>query len=40
MRAHGEKLGDIGPAATLVQAGALVGPNLCVEIEAYDVIDE
>ena len=40
MRAHGEKLGDIGPAVTLVQAGALVGPNLRVEIEAHAVIDE
>lgn len=40
MRAHGEKFGDIRPAATLVQVGALIDPNLLVEIEAYAIIDE
>jgi len=40
MRAHGEKFRDIGPAATLVQVGALIDPNLRVEIEAYAIIDE
>ena len=40
MRAHGEKFRNIGPAATLVQVGALIDPNLRVEIEAYAIIDE
>lgn len=33
-RAHGEVFGEIRPAATLVQVGALIEPGLLVEIEA------
>jgi enamine deaminase RidA (YjgF/YER057c/UK114 family) len=32
-RAHGEAFGDIRPAATMVQAAALIDPALVVEIE-------
>jgi enamine deaminase RidA (YjgF/YER057c/UK114 family) len=32
-RAHGEAFGDVRPAATMVQAAALIDPALVVEIE-------
>jgi enamine deaminase RidA (YjgF/YER057c/UK114 family) len=31
---HGEVFGDIRPAATLVEVGALIDPSLLVEVEA------
>jgi enamine deaminase RidA (YjgF/YER057c/UK114 family) len=36
-KAHHEVLGQVKPAATLVQVTALVSPELKVEIEAYAV---
>ena len=39
-RAHREMFGDVRPASTMVQVGALVRPEMRVEIEAYAVIDE
>jgi len=34
MAVHGELFGEIRPAATLVQVGALIEPTMLVEIEA------
>ena len=31
---HGEVFGEIRPAATMVEVGALIDPSLLVEIEA------
>jgi enamine deaminase RidA (YjgF/YER057c/UK114 family) len=39
-RAHGEKFGDIRPAATMVQVVKLIDERLLVEIEADAVIQE
>jgi enamine deaminase RidA (YjgF/YER057c/UK114 family) len=39
-RAHGRFFGDIRPANTLLQAGALVGSGYRVEIEAEAVLPE
>jgi enamine deaminase RidA (YjgF/YER057c/UK114 family) len=39
-RAHGEKFGDIRPAATMVQVVNLIDAQLLVEIEADAVIQE
>jgi enamine deaminase RidA (YjgF/YER057c/UK114 family) len=39
-RAHGERFRDILPASTLVQVGALVKPQMRVEIEAYAVLED
>ena len=38
-RAHGEVFGEIRPAATLVEVGALISPELLVEIEADAIVD-
>jgi enamine deaminase RidA (YjgF/YER057c/UK114 family) len=38
-RAHGERFGDVRPAATLVQVTALVDPLMLVEIEADAIVD-
>lgn len=40
LRAHGEKFGDVRPAATLVQVVALIDPALLVEIEATAVVGD
>ena len=37
-RAHGEVLGDVRPAATMVVVAALLDPRWHVEIEAEDVV--
>lgn len=39
-KAHQEFLGDIKPAATLVEISKLINPNLLVEIEADAVITD
>ena len=39
-RAHGEVFRDIRPAATLVEVGALVDPDMLVEIEVDAVVSE
>jgi enamine deaminase RidA (YjgF/YER057c/UK114 family) len=39
-RAHGEVFGDVRPATTMVQVGRLIGPDMCVEIEAEAVVEE
>jgi enamine deaminase RidA (YjgF/YER057c/UK114 family) len=40
MRAHGEVVGKIRPACTLVHIAGLLDPKLLVEIEAYAVISD
>ena len=37
-RAHGERFGDVRPAATLVEVRALVDPLMLVEIEADAIV--
>ena len=37
-RAHGEVFADVRPASTMVQVGALIDPELLVEIEAEAVV--
>ena len=37
-RAHGELMGDIRPAATMVQVSRLISPDMLVEIEAEAVV--
>jgi enamine deaminase RidA (YjgF/YER057c/UK114 family) len=37
-RAHGEVFAEVRPASTMVQVGALVEPELLVEIEAEAVV--
>ena len=39
-RAHGELFADIRPAATLVEVGRLVDPDMLVEIEADAIVGE
>ncbi len=39
-RAHGEVLGAIRPATTMVQVAALIDPRMLVEIEATAIITE
>ena len=39
-RAHKEALGEVRPAATLVEVSALASPIYLVEIEAYAIIDD
>ena len=38
-RAHGERFGDVRPAATLVEVTALVDPAMLVEIEVEAIVD-
>lgn len=37
-RAHGEFFGDVRPAATMVEVGRLIDPEMLVEIEAEAVV--
>ncbi len=37
-RAHGEVFAEVRPASTMVQVGALIDPELLVEIEAEAVV--
>lgn len=39
-RAHGDFLGDVRPATSLVEVSALVEPEMLVEIEAYAVVGD
>ena len=37
-RAHGEIFGEIRPAATMVEVGALIDPDMLVEIEVEAIV--
>jgi len=39
-RAHREVFGEIRPAATLLEIGALVAPEMAVEIEVEAIVEE
>lgn len=39
-RAHGDFLGDVRPATSLVEVSALVEPEMLVEVEAYAVVGD
>jgi enamine deaminase RidA (YjgF/YER057c/UK114 family) len=39
-RAHSEVCGNVRPGSTMVVVGALIRPEMRVEIEAYAVIDD
>jgi enamine deaminase RidA (YjgF/YER057c/UK114 family) len=39
-RAHGERFGDVRPAATMVEVSALIDPAMLLEIEAEAFIVE
>jgi enamine deaminase RidA (YjgF/YER057c/UK114 family) len=39
-RAHHEVFGNVRPASTMVHVGALIRPEMRVEVEAYAVIDQ
>jgi len=38
-RAHGELLGEIRPATTMVEVGRLISPEMLIEIEAEAIIE-
>jgi enamine deaminase RidA (YjgF/YER057c/UK114 family) len=38
-RAHGERFGDVRPAATMVEVSRLIHPDMLVEIEVDAVVD-
>jgi enamine deaminase RidA (YjgF/YER057c/UK114 family) len=39
-RAHGERLGEIAPATSMVEVAALIDPRMLVEIEAVAYVGE
>jgi enamine deaminase RidA (YjgF/YER057c/UK114 family) len=39
-RAHGDALGHVRPATTMVEVKALIDPEMLVEIEAVAVVDD
>jgi enamine deaminase RidA (YjgF/YER057c/UK114 family) len=39
-RAHGEILGDVKPATSMVEVRRLISPEILVEIEAEAIVDE